>query len=103
MSILTRSRPPGKQRPKRRNQGVIERIDLVPEQLAAVAAFEALPEADALAAANKRIVNILRKSGAEASAIVDAIGPGHRVACPWAEDIMAGRIQPRPSSIAVSV
>ena len=26
-------------------------------------AFEALPEADALAAANKRIVNILRKSG----------------------------------------
>ena len=31
-------------------------------------AFEALPEADALAAANKRIVNILRKSGGEAAA-----------------------------------
>ncbi|MEP7061085.1 MAG: glycine--tRNA ligase subunit beta [Betaproteobacteria bacterium] len=35
---------------------------LVPEQLAAIRAFEALPEAPALAAANKRIVNILRKS-----------------------------------------
>ena len=34
-------------------------------------AFEALPEAAALAAANKRIVNILRKSGAEAAAAVD--------------------------------
>src|SRR5207302_2429531 len=33
-----------------------ERIDLVPDQLAAVRAFESLPEADALAAANKRIV-----------------------------------------------
>jgi glycyl-tRNA synthetase beta chain len=30
-----------------------------------------LPEADALAAANKRIVNILRKSGSEAAAAVD--------------------------------
>jgi glycyl-tRNA synthetase beta chain len=49
----------------------LDRVDLVPEQLAAVAAFEALPEADALAAANKRIVNILRKSGADASPIVD--------------------------------
>ena len=34
-------------------------------------AFEALPEADALAAANKRIVNILRKSETEAAAAVD--------------------------------
>ncbi len=34
-------------------------------------AFEALPEAAALAAANKRIVNILRKSGAEAAPAVD--------------------------------
>jgi glycyl-tRNA synthetase beta chain len=48
------------------------RIDLVPEQLAAVKAFESLPEAAALAAANKRIVNILRKSGAEAAREVDA-------------------------------
>ena len=48
-----------------------QRIDLVPEQLAAVKAFEALPEADALAAANKRIVNILKKSGGEAAPGVD--------------------------------
>jgi glycyl-tRNA synthetase beta chain len=48
-----------------------ERIDLVPQQLAAVKAFERLPEAAALAAANKRIVNILRKSGAEAAREVD--------------------------------
>ena len=34
-----------------------------PRRLAAVQAFATLPEADALAAANKRIVNILRKSG----------------------------------------
>jgi glycyl-tRNA synthetase beta chain len=36
-----------------------------------VQAFAQLPEAEALAAANKRIVNILRKSGAEAAAAVD--------------------------------
>ena len=49
----------------------LTRVDLVPDRLAAVKAFEALPESDALAAANKRIVNILRKSGAEAAAAVD--------------------------------
>ena len=38
------------------------RIDLVGPRLAAVKAFVGLPEATALAAANKRIVNILRKS-----------------------------------------
>ena len=48
-----------------------ERIDLVPDQLAAVKAFESLPEADALAAANKRIVNILRKSASDAAPAVD--------------------------------
>jgi glycyl-tRNA synthetase beta chain len=47
------------------------RIDHVPDQLAAVKAFEALPEADALAAANKRIVNILRKSETDAAPAVD--------------------------------
>jgi glycyl-tRNA synthetase beta chain len=47
------------------------RIDLVPDQLAAVKAFEALPESIALSAANKRIVNILKKSGGEAAAAVD--------------------------------
>jgi len=31
------------------------------------------------------------------------IAPGHRVACHWAEDIAAGRIEPRPSAVAVSV
>jgi glycyl-tRNA synthetase beta chain len=48
-----------------------QRIDLVPDQLAAVKAFESLPEAAALSAANKRIVNILRKSGVDAAAGVD--------------------------------
>jgi len=49
-----------------------QRIDLVPARLAAVKAFEALPESTALSAANKRIVNILRKSGSGAGAGVDA-------------------------------
>ena len=43
----------------------------LPARLAAVQAFAALPEAAALSAANKRIVNILRKSGSEAAAAVD--------------------------------
>ena len=46
-------------------------IDDLPARLAAVREFEALPEAQALAAANKRIVNILRKSGSEAAAAPD--------------------------------
>ncbi|MBU3673157.1 MAG: glycine--tRNA ligase subunit beta [Sinobacteraceae bacterium] len=37
----------------------------------AVAAFRALPEAESLAAANKRIANILKKSAAEAATSVD--------------------------------
>jgi glycyl-tRNA synthetase beta chain len=49
--------------------------DVVPDQLAAIRAFEALPESAALAAANKRIVNILRKSGMEPA-------PGAAVAAP---------------------
>jgi glycyl-tRNA synthetase beta chain len=40
----------------------------LPQRLAAVRAFEAMPEAAALAAANKRTVNILRKAGPEADA-----------------------------------
>jgi glycyl-tRNA synthetase beta chain len=39
-----------------------DRLDLIPAKLEAVRAFGKLPEADALAAANKRIRNILRKS-----------------------------------------
>jgi glycyl-tRNA synthetase beta chain len=38
------------------------RIDLVPRQLEAVRAFSALPEAESLAAANKRIGNILKQA-----------------------------------------
>ncbi|MCM8613877.1 glycine--tRNA ligase subunit beta [Accumulibacter sp.] len=38
------------------------RIDLVPARLAAVREFQAMPEAQALAAANKRIGNILKKA-----------------------------------------
>ena len=39
------------------------RLDLVPAQLEAVRAFSALPEAESLAAANKRIGNILKQAG----------------------------------------
>jgi glycyl-tRNA synthetase beta chain len=46
-------------------------LDEVPSRVAAVREFRMLPEAQALAAANKRIVNILRKSGTEAAAAVD--------------------------------
>ncbi|MBU0603492.1 MAG: glycine--tRNA ligase subunit beta [Gammaproteobacteria bacterium] len=49
------------------------RIDLVTAKLAAVAAFSALPEAQALAAANKRIVNILRKADGERGAVDAAL------------------------------
>jgi len=41
-----------------------ERLDLVPRQLEAVRAFAGLPEAESLAAANKRIGNILKQAGA---------------------------------------
>ncbi|HVN33794.1 MAG TPA: glycine--tRNA ligase subunit beta [Casimicrobiaceae bacterium] len=47
------------------------RIDLVPVQAAAVRAFSELPEAGTLAGANKRIINILRKSESEAAQVVD--------------------------------
>ena len=40
------------------------RLDLIPRQLEAVRAFAALPEAQSLAAANKRIGNILKQAGA---------------------------------------
>ena len=43
----------------------------VPARLAAVREFAALPEAEALAAANKRIGNILRKAGGVIGAIID--------------------------------
>ncbi len=47
------------------------RLDTVPARLAAVRSFSGLPEAESLAAANKRIVNILRKSHEAAGTAVD--------------------------------
>jgi glycyl-tRNA synthetase beta chain len=38
------------------------RLSIVPKQLEAVKAFQALPEAESLAAANKRVANILRQA-----------------------------------------
>ncbi|MEJ7669398.1 MAG: glycine--tRNA ligase subunit beta [Casimicrobiaceae bacterium] len=46
-------------------------IDDLPLRLAAVVAFAGLPEAAALSTANKRIVNILRKSGVDTARAVD--------------------------------
>ena len=40
-----------------------QRLGDIPKRLAAVRAFAALPEAPALAAANKRVGNILKKAG----------------------------------------
>ncbi|MFN4149153.1 MAG: glycine--tRNA ligase subunit beta, partial [Rhodocyclaceae bacterium] len=47
------------------------RIDLVPKRLAAVRAFAALPEAQSLAAANKRVGNILKKAAITVAPAVD--------------------------------
>ena len=49
-----------------------ERWAEIPKRLAAVRAFTQLPEAAALAAANKRVGNILKKSDTPAGAAVDA-------------------------------
>ena len=48
------------------------RLSLVPRQLAAVRAFATLPEASSLAAANKRVTNILKKAGGQVASRVDA-------------------------------
>jgi glycyl-tRNA synthetase beta chain len=48
------------------------RLNLVAQQLAAVRAFSALPEAESLAAANKRVGNILKKAEGTVTANVDA-------------------------------
>jgi glycyl-tRNA synthetase beta chain len=47
------------------------RLGDVPRRLAAVRAFAALPEAASLAAANKRVGNILKKSDSDAVGVVD--------------------------------
>jgi glycyl-tRNA synthetase beta chain len=49
-----------------------QRLGDIPKRLAAVRAFAALPEATSLAAANKRVGNILKKVGADVTAQVDA-------------------------------
>jgi glycyl-tRNA synthetase beta chain len=46
--------------------------NLVPKQLEAVKAFQALPEAESLAAANKRVVNILRQAEAKGESFANA-------------------------------
>ena len=48
-----------------------DRVDLVPAQMEAIRVFVTLPEAEALASANKRIGNILRKSENAGGAAVD--------------------------------
>jgi len=47
-------------------------ISLIPKQLEAVRAFSALPEAASLAAANKRIANILRQAETKGESFADA-------------------------------
>ena len=74
------------------------RIDLVPQQLAAVRAFMALPEAESLAAANKRIGNILKKAD-DVPIIFDralllepaerSLGEAFHAVRPWAEQLYA--------------
>jgi len=49
-----------------------DRFDLVPQQLEAVRSFEALPEAASLAAANKRVANILRQAESKGESLQDA-------------------------------
>jgi len=44
------------------------RLSVVPQQLEAVKAFQALPEAESLAAANKRVANILKQAEAKGEA-----------------------------------
>ncbi len=46
-------------------------LNEVPSRVIAVREFKQLPEAEALASANKRIINILKKSGTEAVTAVD--------------------------------
>jgi len=49
-----------------------QRLGDIPKRLAAVRVFAALPEAASLAAANKRVGNILKKVGSDVTAKVDA-------------------------------
>ena len=74
------------------------RVDQVPQQLAAVRAFMALPEAESLAAANKRIGNILKKAD-DVPVVFDralllepaelSLGEAFSAVRPWAEQLYA--------------
>jgi glycyl-tRNA synthetase beta chain len=59
------------------------RLDLVPQQLEAVKAFQSLPEAESLAAANKRVANILRQAEAKG----ESFGSAERKALKEAPEI----------------
>jgi len=48
-------------------------LHLVPKQLEAVRAFQDLPEAESLAAANKRVSNLLRQAEARGESFADAV------------------------------
>jgi glycyl-tRNA synthetase beta chain len=48
------------------------RLDVVPKQLEAVKAFQSLPEAESLAAANKRVANILRQAESKGESFASA-------------------------------
>jgi glycyl-tRNA synthetase beta chain len=52
------------------------RLDQVPSQLAAVRAFAGLPEAASLAAANKRVANILKQAEAKGESFANAEADG---------------------------
>ena len=47
-------------------------LSLVPKQLEAVKAFQALPEAESLIAANKRVANILKQAEAKGESFANA-------------------------------
>jgi glycyl-tRNA synthetase beta chain len=51
------------------------RLSVVPKQLEAVRAFQSLPEAESLAAANKRVANILKQAASKGESFANA-GPG---------------------------
>jgi glycyl-tRNA synthetase beta chain len=55
-------------------------LSIVPQQLEAVRAFQALPEAESLAAANKRVANILKQAEAkgETFATAELVEPAER-------------------------
>lgn len=66
------------------------------QRLRAVASFVDLPESEALAAANKRIVNILRSAGVDAGADLDPAALQEPAAIALAEALAGAQSQTRP-------